>query len=237
MRARIVSNKEIAKEIFSLWLEAEVKVKAEPGMYVMIGWEKNDPFLNRPFSIADLDGGRIRIIFNLRGRGTRLLAQSRPGDDLFLSGPWGNGLPDPEPMTLLVAGGIGIAPLFFYKRRYPQSHLLYGAKSREYLIDLDERVHYVTEDGSQGDQGLVTDFVDDVYDLVIACGPIAMLYELKQKVRKGKLWGLLEGRMGCGCGICMGCAIPTLKGYLRLCRDGPAFPLHEVDFEALRNRV
>jgi len=234
MKGKVVKRERVAERTYSTWIETEDKLSAEPGMFIMVGFTGSDPFLNRPFSIVDIDCLSFQIIFNVRGRGTELLAHLPIGSWLSVTGPWGKELPTPDGPTILVGGGVGIAPLLFYRKRHPSLPVLYGAKSRNHLIEIGhENITYITEDGSFGQKGLVTDYLEDNYQMVIGCGPTAMLAAMKKKIRRGMVIGIFETRMGCGCGICFCCALPGQGRYIRVCKDGPGLPLEEVDFETM----
>jgi len=175
------------------------------------------------------------------GRGTQLLSQLGEGDELDVLGPLGNPFPyEIYKNPLLVAGGIGIAPLYFLAKTLDHPTLIFGAKSKDELYALDELREFAvvlpfTEDGSAGERGLATSKLLQLipgYDAIFACGPGAMLMEV---ARIGKEVGLpsfisLEERMACGFGACLGCAVRTREGYKMVCKDGPVMPGEEVIF-------
>ncbi|HIE05762.1 MAG TPA: hypothetical protein EYP58_03070 [bacterium (Candidatus Stahlbacteria)] len=238
MIAEVVSNRKIATATFLMKLKTERQISADPGMFLMVGFDGMDPFLNRPFSIVDIVKSEVHIIYNLRGRGTRKLSNLASGEIVQITGPWGRAMPKPKGKTILVAGGIGVAPMLYYLKSYPSVLMLYGARDADSLIPVaGYKVTIFTEDGSAGNKGMVTDGITDDYDLVIACGPIPLLARVNAIISKAESWGIFEGRMGCGCGICLGCVLPGHGRYIRICTEGPAIPLKEVDFESLRHRV
>ncbi len=115
LKAPIISSVEAMPETRLVWLEApEVAAAARPGQFVMVRCGQGT-ILPRPFSVHRVDGGQMALLFSVVGRGTRWLAQKAKGDALDLFGPLGNGFNiDPAAKNLLlVAGGIGIAPLVF----------------------------------------------------------------------------------------------------------------------------
>ncbi|MCL5960346.1 MAG: dihydroorotate dehydrogenase electron transfer subunit [Chloroflexi bacterium] len=191
--------------------------------------------------------GEIDILFAKVGRGTSLLADSRPGDSVNLLGPLGRGFRiDPKTRNvLLVAGGLGLAPLAALAAEAVGRDLivtmLCGFKSQESTLPPDllpPEVEYVvcTEDGSLGRKGLVTEFVGGFLewaDEIFACGPRAMLSALARNplLRRIPVQASLEERMACGVGACFGCTIRTRSGLKQVCRDGPVFRIGDVEWE------
>ena len=174
------------------------------------------------------------------------------GETLDILGPAGNGFsitPDSHNI-LLAAGGMGIAPLVYLARQSIQKglavKLLAGAKTAQMLLPLSlipEKVEYLTatEDGSQGQKGLVTALLErqaNWADQIFICGPLPM-YLAIEKNKKNLLSQKptqvsLEVRMGCGMGICYSCTIKTSQGLKQACKDGPVFNLDEVDWSYLK---
>lgn len=216
--------------------------QARPGQFCMVHCGEGY-FLRRPISVHQVSQG-LALLVRVVGYGTAWLAQRQPGEEIDIIGPLGNGfsvLPDARNL-LLVAGGIGIAPLAFLAQMalFRQSRnsvtLLLGARTKEEvyplgLLSLGLNVVVATEDGSQGREGLATDFLGELAsqaDQVFACGPIDM-YKAMSKVLGSKPTQVsLEVRMGCGIGACYACTIPTLKGPRQVCRDGPVFDLSDI---------
>jgi dihydroorotate dehydrogenase electron transfer subunit len=225
-----------------------------PGKFVMLGplkEDSTDPFLNRPFSIHRLSGpDRLELLIAVVGRGTTILGSLMPGDRLGLLGPLGNGftLPEPSRPVVLVAGGLGVAPLFFLAEELcacgVQPRLLYGAGSVDLLVPTDGlqaqgvSVKLATDDGSAGFAGFVSELLaqellnqerPDAYSA--ACGPMDMLRAVTDLARNRglDLEVSLESRMACGLGACLGCTVflPTGAGR-RICCDGPVFRAREV---------
>jgi dihydroorotate dehydrogenase electron transfer subunit len=206
--------------------------------------------LPRPFSIHQVDKERIALFYAVRedGRGTGWLVEQKAGDSVAVFGPLGNGfiLPPTARNLLLVAGGTGIAPLYFLARHATRNNhkvtLLYGTMDRNrYPIQSEIEVVAVTEDGSVGEKGFVTDllprFAEQV-DQVFACGPMPMYRDIFNRQRKLKLEDRpvqisLEVRMGCGLGVCYGCTVKTKSGLKQVCKDGPVFELDEILWDEL----
>ncbi len=205
--------------------------QAEPGQFIEIkASEGSDPLLRRPYSIANIEDDELWLIVQIRGRGSKFIVNSQK---INFIGPLGKGFPVTNDVTL-AGGGSGIAPLFFYARKYPQKikKIIFGfRKVPEFnLKSYFPQLTLVTEDGSSGLKGLVPDFVEND-GIVYACGPTPMFRALLDKLSPNKLYLSLESYMGCGTGICMGCAIKRRdgKGYYRVCTDGPVFRADRIE--------
>ncbi len=205
--SKIVFNKRLAPEIFLLALESpKVVAEARPGQFVMIRVTPGiDPLLRRPFSICGTRGDDLfLILYKVVGRGTAIMSQTRAGEKLSVLGPLGTGfdLPKRDCNSVLVAGGIGVAPLIFLAQRTLPKHsvtIVHGASTASLIYPLssifinssterdrkdsssilNSRFHYitVTDDGSSGHKGVATDVVVDHLnwaDQVFACGPTNM---------------------------------------------------------------
>ena len=216
-----------------------------------------DPLLPRAMSyhrVRDsLDGPQFSILYDVVGRGTAWLARRQPGDLVYGWGPLGRGysLRNAGQNLLLVGGGIGIAPLLWLAdeavAKGQSVVLLDGARDAAgvfpaELVPSEAEVVVSTQDGSMGRQGLVTDvFLDyfDWADTVYLCGPNPMFVALADVIRahegpgrikrRKPVQALLESQMGCGTGICYGCAVFDRRGNPRLvCKEGPRFELREI---------
>ena len=208
--------------------------------------------------LRDARRGRMEILVRSVGRGTEILAHLAPGNVLDIIGPLGNGFPLPEGelQPLLVAGGVGVAPLIFVAdvlQMAPENHYvrgLFGAADEESLVCWQEfagrceEFQAATEDGSAGEQGLVTDLMAAQLDLgvvkaVYTCGPRPMMARVAELCAAAQVpcWASLEQFMGCGVGACLGCVIPT-RGeprHQRVCKDGPVFDAQMVAWEELND--
>jgi dihydroorotate dehydrogenase electron transfer subunit len=225
---------------------------ADPGL-----GSSADPLLGRAMSYHRLrqgqNGAEFSILYNVVGRGTAWLAGREPGQQVFGWGPLGRGysLRGAGQNLLLVGGGIGIAPLLWLADEAVAKGrsvvLVDGAANAEgifpsHLVPNEAEVVVTTEDGSLGRKGRVTDVFLEYYswaDQVFTCGPNPMFAALadvlraaegSQRARRRKpVQALLESPMGCGTGICYGCAVFDRRGEPRLvCKDGPRFELREI---------
>lgn len=259
LTTRVATNQEVMAGVFLLRIDApELAQAGRPGQFVMVRCAEPgvvDPLLSRPLALhrIDREGGQVELLVRVVGRGTAWLAVRRPGDPLDLLGPLGEGF-SLHPKTgnlLLVAGGMGIAPLRAVAdaalARGCSVVLAMGARSSGELypaplLPPEVEVHLATDDGSAGRRGPVTELLgaDDLAlltwaDQVMACGPNPMLASLAEAIRSGRIsWRpgfaqvSLEERMACGVGACLGCVVRTRHGYQRVCREGPVFDLKDV---------
>jgi len=207
----------------------------EPGQFVMTraaGYPITlDPFLARPFSFYDHDGGVASLLFEVRGRGTALLDVA---STIEVTAPLGKRF-EIEPglgRAALLGGGIGVAPLKILGRflgAVGVSHdvFLGFADAKASVVAREfSGAEVATMDGSVGTHGTVLDtgVVLQDYGAVYSCGPNPMLAAVKLAAGDNILCQLsVEERMGCGNGSCNGCVVPTREGYVRSCIEGPVF--------------
>lgn len=249
--ATVVSNNEIMPGTHLLRLEApQIAAAAQPGQFVMVRC-RGGALLRRPFSVHQVapesSPASLAVLFSNVGKGTDWLSRRRTGDNrMDLIGPLGNAfsIVPTSKQLLLIAGGVGIAPLAFLAQKAVASGrsvtLLAGAATAgqlypQRLLPPEVKLILATEDGSAGDKCLVTDLVPGFLaqcDQVFACGPVAMYESLLRRCQKEmsgrSVQVSLEVRMGCGLGGCFSCTINTRHGLRRVCRDGPVFELEDV---------
>ncbi len=231
----------------------EIASKARPGQFVMVNCGQ-DVILPRPFSVHRvINHEDLELYFAVLegGKGTDWLSQREVGDKVELFGPLGNGFNThtSSKNLLLVAGGMGIASLYFLAEdRLEKGHsvtLLHGTVIRnpyaEDYLTSGIKLFTATEDGSSGYHGKVTDLIPryiEWADQVFACGPMPMYRDMAIKKRELKLEGRpvqvsLEVGMGCGVGVCYGCTVRTKNGLRQVCRDGPVFELDDILWDEL----
>lgn len=231
-----------------IWLKCPVIARgALPGQFVMVRCGE-ETVLRRPLSIHRVEGDNLALLYAIKGsgKGTQWLAACQPGDKVDIFGPLGNGFtvyPDSRNL-LLVAGGMGIAPLIFLADRQVAEGrdvtLLYGTANKDrYQIPPGVTVVAATEDGSVGYQGMVTDLIPQYLeraDRVFACGPLPMYKVMAQmtELKNRSVQVSLEMRMGCGFGICYSCTIKTGEGLKQVCKDGPVFELNNLIWEEIK---
>jgi len=213
---------------------------AKCGNFIMVGLRALDPYLLRPFSFLEVDKKGFSILLQVKGRGTELLSKIKKGDKLKILGPLGRTFCPPE-KGVLIAGGIGIAPVYYQANWMKEGLLFYGAKNKNDLILTREfrqkgfKVRTISEENG----GLVTDIVKKYREeldgkRIFICGKIEMIKEIKNILSNDQIdraYVYMEKRMGCGLGGCKSCAVKTVEGYKLACREGPVFPLKEVKLD------
>ncbi len=219
-----------------------------PGQFVMIRRaEQEEPLLARPLSVFGFqrhkDYADLQLLYRVAGRGTKLLSRSKPGGGLSVLGPLGRGftLPTGIRRVILIAGGVGVAPLtfllhsgFLSSGAEPdiRKNFYLGARSAELLAGLDRLEGYCelgicTDDGSRGFHGPVTAMFESGIELmkhdirgydpektmIYVCGPTAMIRAIGHLLTENPIrcQVSLEERMACGLGACLGCAV-ALRG-------------------------
>ena len=219
-----------------------------PGQFVEIRVDgTGQTFLRRAISINFVDRQRneLWLLVAVVGDGTRHIAQVRQGDVLNCVLPLGNGFTMPtgaEQRVLLVGGGVGVAPLLYMgaemQRMGCEPTFLLGARSAKDLLLIDEfskygRVLVTTEDGTQGEQGFVTNhsvWGKEQFDRIASCGPKPMMVAVAKVAReKGISCEVsLENMMACGVGACLCWVEKTTEGSLCVCKEGPVFEINRL---------
>jgi len=237
----VLAQDRLTDDVYRLTIEATTGGSA--GQFYMVrAWDR-EPLLARPVSIHDADKDTISFLYQVRGRGTELLARADKGDTVALTGPLGNGfaLDKLHGRIAIVTGGIGIAPIFYLAANLPPENVtvLAGFRSTPYavaeLLRLGVSVQVATEDGCGGTRGFCTDIFDPTaFDTVVTCGPTPMMARVAQLCVQAHVpcQASLEAHMACGVGACLGCAFPTTSGNKRVCADGPVFDAAEVIWHA-----
>lgn len=249
--ARVVSQREIAPQIFDLWLETELASDAHPGQFVAVYPKSADTLLPRPISICEVDRGRsgMRLVYRIAGKGTKEFSAWKTGDEVSVLGVLGNGFPLEKAQgkkVFLMGGGIGIPPMLqLAKELQAKKQIILGYRDRDLFLaeELKQNgtVYIATEDGSAGCHGNVMDAVREnglQAEVIMACGPMPMLRALKKYAAENGIEAYLslEERMACGVGACLGCVCKTKEvdhhshvHNARICTDGPVFEAKEVD--------
>jgi dihydroorotate dehydrogenase electron transfer subunit len=242
---QIIKASEIARDTVEMVLRNRyISQHAAPGQFLHIHVEGHT--LRRPISIADVNHEEetVTILFKIVGSGTRQLAANRPGMSINALGPNGNGFPvlaQPGKTVLLAGGGIGVPPLYYLGKTLKSNGVklisILGFQSKVDIFYEKEfsqlgTTFIVTDDGSYGGKGFVTDVLDDtgMFELYYSCGPGPMLQAMTEKLKGKPGYISLEERMGCGVGTCLACVIPASNGdgYKKICKDGPVFHAGEV---------
>lgn len=252
----VIQKRTLSNGYYSLTFGSYSRAAAcRPGQFLHIKLPQTDIFFRRAFSVASVspDGRAVEILIKVFGRGSALLSALRRGDPVNLLGPLGVPfkMPKKNETTLLVAGGIGVPPLLFLAYKMVKSgydpkriDFFYGGATSKDLIErnrikkLEVKFRAVTEDGSLGEHGLVTEHLERRLSRIrsdrlriYACGPGGMLKAINELGIKYAVPGqlALEAPMPCGIGVCLGCVVELADGgHARVCCDGPVFDIGEV---------
>lgn len=249
-KAKVIENLPLNNKNNLLTLEPlDPVLEPNPGQFYMIEVGNSyDPLLKRPFSYFRRTPQSIQFLYTVKGKGTSLMKAFKKDKVINVLGPLGTGYPKPQDSytPLLIAGGIGIASLFSLAEGLSKKYsVIYGARSKSDLLMLNEleqlgsKLITCTDDYSFGREGMVTDVLNDFLNshfqlfnslLLYVCGPRPMLEAVsKIAVDKGiKGYVSLEENMACGFGACLSCAVKTINGYKRVCKEGPVFPVEEI---------
>jgi dihydroorotate dehydrogenase electron transfer subunit len=261
---QVIENRSVAPDHFILTVRLPLSFATPaPGQFVMIrDPDRDEPILPRPISVygfqREEDHAILNLLCRVAGRGTSLFSRLNQGATLTVLGPLGRGFTiDPDVrQVLLVAGGVGAAPLAFLLqegsllkphsgKRKVTAYL--GAGTAELLTGLNHLQDFcdlrtATDDGSCGYRGTVTERLavdlagyDAKSTLILACGPGAMIRSLALLLKDTRIrcQVSLEEKMACGVGACLGCVVAIKEGegrtgYRRVCKDGPVFDIREI---------
>jgi len=247
LRTEIVENAEVAPGTALLRFRGARSVAGRPGQFVMIrgAWGAH-PTLGRAYSLVEV-GAVGAVLVRAVGDGSQRLVALRPGDALSVLGPLGHGFGAPVTglKAVLVAGGVGVAPIAFLAETLAAAgakpSVLFGARTAGDLPLADRLAAagdlcVTTEDGSAGERGLVTGPLARLLAAqsevqIFACGPAPMLEAVARlaAVAGAPCQVALESPMACGMGTCKGCAVLAANGnYKYVCSDGPVFEAAEI---------
>ncbi|MHA6251360.1 dihydroorotate dehydrogenase electron transfer subunit [Oceanobacillus sp. CAU 1775] len=244
-KMKVIEVNEIALDTFEIILEDEyITSQAVPGQFIYIALPGFT--LRRPISIADINKEKqqLTILFKKLGKGTEKLALVAKDTELDVLGPNGNGFPldvSASSTVVLIGGGIGVPPLYYLGRKLKERGIdvkaVLGFQTKAAIFyekqfkELGETI-IVTDDGTYGETGFVTDVIDQLpaFQTYYSCGPTGMLKAVKEKLHDTQGYISLEERMGCGVGACSACFIPSTnkEGFMKICHDGPVFRAKEV---------
>lgn len=249
MNCTLFYKNELVPNLFDFIIKApEIAQKAVPGQFVHVLCG-GDAYLRRPISICEtMDGEFVRFIFEVRGDGTKELAQKNTGDMIDVLGPLGRGFKTDlaeSGTILLIGGGIGIFPLLqLAKALNGKATALLGFRSESSVVLANDFVKHcknlfiATDDGTCGYHGYVTDILKNIAEnnkinAMYTCGPkmmmkivadVAKQYDIPAQVS-------MEERMGCGVGACVTCTCNVAGVRARVCKDGPIFYAKDVEWE------
>jgi dihydroorotate dehydrogenase electron transfer subunit len=246
MIAEILSNKKVSDPYYKMELKCpELVDEIKPGQFLMFKVREGyEPYLRRPFSFYEIKFSKAQtsfeILYKVVGLGTRLISEMKGGEKVDIIAPLGNGFSISLDIrtVVIVAGGIGLAPLLFLTEEINQKRkekgeiiFLYGGQGRADIIDINRikncssEVRICTEDGSIGSKMLVTELLEGYlrekgtgkYDRrsigIFSCGPKAMLRIVSSIAKKYDIpcQVSLESFMACGFGACLGCVVKVFQ--------------------------
>lgn len=247
----LTSNRRLTRDYFVLDLLSPGKLsEILPGQFVQLRVDNSrDTFLRRPISVYDVDYEKniISLLIKEVGKGTKAMAHLEKGARVNIIYPLGNTftLGNENERSLLVGGGVGVAPLLLLARELKEKSLkfkiLLGYQTAEHIIEKNRfsqmgEVMITTDDGSYGYKGLITDHPElhsDNYDRVYCCGPEPMMRAVAEIARSSGMFCevSLENTMACGYGVCLCCVVDTVRGNVCTCTEGPVFNINELKWQ------
>ena len=259
VKAKLVKKEALKKDVFKFSVEAkEIVDISKPGHFIEIRvTDQVEPFLRRPISIYNMDkeNGILEFIFQVKGKGTDLLSKKQVGDEVDIIGPLGNGKFDYSKYQNLaiIGGGIGVFPLYELAKEAKKDGknvtTYLGFRNKDFVLleeefkKVSDELVLATDDGSYGKNGFAINFLkEDIekgkIDSIYACGPLPMLRAVKKLAEETGIPAQvsLEEKMGCGMGVCLGCAVKTASSpkenpsYAYVCKTGPVFDSNFVEF-------
>jgi ferredoxin/flavodoxin---NADP+ reductase len=260
---KIIRKEELAKDTTQITIQAEaIAAKARAGQFVAVIVDETGERI--PLTIADWDAqaGTITLIFQQVGYTTRKLASLAVGDPVaHILGPLGH--PTEVKMfgtVVCVGGGVGVAEVYPVSRAFSQAGNnvigIIGAREKSLLIlegrmrSVCNQLRVVTDDGSYGTKGLVTDALKEIFDtpdksahtnpdLVYAIGPVPMMKAVAECTRPLGIKTIVSINpiMVDATGMCGACRCTVGGKTVFGCVDGPDFDGHAVDFDELQKRL
>ena len=245
--ALVVSQEQLADNIFSMWIQTEAAASAKPGQFISMYTNDGTKLLPRPISICEIDkvNGRLRVVYRVTGEktGTKEFSQMKAGDTIPVIGPLGNGFPLEKAegkKAFLMGGGIGVPPILeLAKQLNCEKQIVVGYRDEHTFLkeqfEANGTLYISTEDGSVGTKGNVMHAIAEnnlSADIIYACGPTPMLRAIKNYAEENGIecYISLEERMACGIGACLACTCKSKEkdhhsnvNNKRICKDGPVF--------------
>ena len=251
--ALVVSQEQLADNIFSMWIQTEAAASAKPGQFISMYTNDGTKLLPRPISICEIDreNGRLRVVYRVTGEktGTKEFSQMKAGDTIPVVGPLGNGFPLEKAegkKAFLMGGGIGVPPILeLAKQLNCEKQIVVGYRDEHTFLkeqfEANGTLFISTEDGSVGTKGNVMHAIAEnnlTADIIYACGPTPMLRAIKNYAEENGIecYISLEERMACGIGACLACTCKSKEkdhhsnvNNKRICKYGPVFLSTEVE--------
>lgn len=256
---KILRNEKISKSSYLLTIKCPIVIKnAMPGQFIIVMSKEDSERI--PLTIYDynLDNGTLDLIYQVVGASTKELSENK--DAVFaITGPLGkpneickNYEEYKEKRIVYVAGGVGIAPVYpqvkYLKEKGFNIDIIYGARSKDLLLiknkieQVASKVYYVTDDGTYGEKGFVTDVLKqhiNEYDICVAIGPVIMMKNVAELTKEYNLKTIVSMNpiMVDGTGMCGACRCEVEGKPKFACIDGPEFDGHKINFDIALKRM
>ena len=256
---KILRNEKISKSSYLLTIKCPIVIKnAMPGQFIIVMSKEDSERI--PLTIYDynLDNGTLDLIYQVVGASTKELSENK--DAVFaITGPLGkpneickNYEEYKGKRIIYVAGGVGIAPVYpqvkYLKEKGFNIDIIYGARSKDLLLiknkieQVASKVYYVTDDGTYGEKGFVTDVLKqhiNEYDICVAIGPVIMMKNVAELTKEYNLKTIVSMNpiMVDGTGMCGACRCEVEGKPKFACIDGPEFDGHKINFDIALKRM
>lgn len=247
MDLEVLSLEQLNERNVLLKLHCPIDGEILAGQFVEVRIDnQKDVFLRRPISVHyySEESHELWLLVQLVGKGTRAISMLEKGTKINLVLPLGNGfsLPEKPQKTLLVGGGVGVAPLLYLGKKLKEKGnevtFLLGARTSSDLMQIAcfkefGEVCITTEDASEGESGFVTQhsiWGKRQFDKIFSCGPTPMMKAVAKMAQERNIdcEVSLENTMACGLGACLCCVTDTKEGHKCVCTDGPVFDIKEL---------
>lgn len=256
---KILRNEKISESSYLLTIKCPIVIKnAMPGQFIIVMSKEDSERI--PLTIYDynLDDGTLDLIYQVVGASTKELSENK--DAVFaITGPLGkpneickNYEEYKGKRIVYVAGGVGIAPVYpqvkYLKEKGFNIDVIYGARNKNLLLIKDKiehvarKVYYVTDDGTYGEKGFVTDVLKkhiNEYDICVAIGPVIMMKNVAELTKEYNLKTIVSMNpiMVDGTGMCGACRCEVEGKPKFACIDGPEFDGHKINFDIALKRM
>ena len=237
-KVRLLKKEEITADVFLLTL-SNPGMNVNPGQFVNVLCDEDTEYiLRRPISVFYSDEEIFKLLVQVKGKATKSLAGREKGAIIDVVGPLGRNF-DIKEDSVIVAGGMGVAPLNFLAWRLNKAKVLVAAKTKDLLFNFSipkrHEVLLATDDGSQGFKGNAAELLKKELEktktnMIYACGPEEMMMAAGKVAEEHnvRLQLSLERFMACGTGVCLSCVREMKSGLKRVCKDGPVFDYDEL---------
>ncbi len=244
-KAKIKYNKYTGKGLYIMDLETPGGIVSKPGQFISILIPNKT--LRRPISILENTGTSLRLLYKIRGEGTKYLSMLTEGESIDFTGPFGNSF-SLQKRNLLIGAGVGIAPVYYLKGmginggvNKGETKLIAGFKTKDEIPeDLLPSIDFIsTDDGSYGVKGSIVDYTKSCIDKfkpdnICICGPVIVMKLISQIALEKNIncQVSMESMMGCSIGACRGCVIKINdNGIIKnasVCKEGTVFDARKV---------